>query len=108
MCGSDGWRCRLRETNDGGRVSASSYADVNGWRTSCVQQWCVLEKNCKQDAAVLLDELIVFRGLLQIKTTTPSYDVAADLAELGAQQATSLAHREWLRRRLIMPGCIVL
>jgi hypothetical protein len=49
-----------------------------------------LGEECKQGAAVLLDELIVSRGLLQIKTTTPVNDVGADLSKVGAKQAITV------------------
>lgn len=59
---------------------------------SCVLGAAVvcLGEECKQGAAVLLDELIVSRGLLQIKTTTPVNDVGADLSKVGAKQATTV------------------
>lgn len=59
---------------------------------------------CKQGAAVLLDELIVSRGLLQIKTTTPVNDVGADLSKVGAKQATAVTGTT----PMIIPGCILL
>jgi len=65
---------------------------------------CLGDK-CKQGAAVLLDELIVSRGLLQIKTTTPANDVVADLSKIGAKQATTVLTG---LTPMIMPGSILL
>jgi len=43
----------------------------------------------KQGAAVSPDELIACQGPHQWKSSASDYDVAADLAKIGAQQATA-------------------
>lgn len=98
--------CSLRETSGLKEMAASSptlmrmptEAYVLGAAVEC------LGGKCKQGAAVLLDELIVSRGLLQIKTTTPVNDVGADLSKVGAKQATAVTGTT----PMIIPGCILL